>query len=74
MKHLFHDEFESYNAEGNKLADETEVSLGNIINVFQAGGYSMRDVESIIVSTVHVMIAERVLRAAMKLRKEQRSL
>jgi hypothetical protein len=74
MKHLFHEEFESINAEGYKLSDEVELRLKDVMDIYQAGGYSMRDVESVIMSTVDYMVAERVLRSAIKLRKEQRSL
>jgi hypothetical protein len=72
MKHLFND-YEAMGKDGNELSDRVESALWPILNEYQQNNYSMRDVGVIVNSAVSAMVAEMVLKAATKKRKQDRS-
>lgn len=68
MHHLFN-EYEAMTSQALELSDKAEFAIRPILQSAQDSGMSMRDVESVVCSTIHAIIAEMVLRAAMNKRK-----
>lgn len=72
MLHRLYNEYEALNAHGRILAEEVQNALDPLINTYK-GTFSLRDVESVIHSTVSVMVAEKVLVWATNKKKQERN-
>jgi hypothetical protein len=70
-KRLFN-EYEAYTQEGQTLSSGVESALEDMVDNLAEQGYSIRDIESIIIATVGAMLSERIVRRSFHMRNEAR--
>lgn len=70
MKHLYN-EYESMNDDGNKLCDESIKLLKQLIENYINDGYSIREIQSIIINELSVFCSEKIIINAIKKKREE---
>lgn len=68
-----YNEYEALSDTGSELAHELDMAVRPIIEHYAALDYPLREIDSIAIHTVTLITSEMILRAAMKIRKTERS-
>jgi hypothetical protein len=71
LKRLFN-EYEALNDAGKELDQRAEQVLTATVNEFVDRGYSFRDIDMVLHSTVACMLAERTIRYVIDKRRQER--